>query len=253
MVISALVSAPHVSSKASARDCAVALVYHHTSAEQVSSVNSQLLVWCSKRIANCHLKVKCSFHRCPKVNFLRVEAQPEKDFFRIDLEVFGVALPMPHILELLSEQHVPKASKACTFIEVLSSDIFPVCGNSVCEFGEMDGLPGFKDSSLICRQDCPVTLTPCPHASPFSPVARKDICAGNGRCLFTSGGFCSCFEGYTGVACDACAHNWVPIDGACFPEHEKEVISNQAMQTPQVTSELCVLLQWFPLDPSTKK
>ncbi|EKX35127.1 hypothetical protein GUITHDRAFT_155568 [Guillardia theta CCMP2712] len=71
-----------------------------------------------------------------------------------------------------------------------------VCGNGVCEVGEVCGL-----NEGCCIADCQTTSLSCPIAS------LDRVCNSRGKCLSGSGA-CDCFLGYEGVACESCSEGF---------------------------------------------
>lgn len=105
-----------------------------------------------------------------------------------------------------------------------------VCGNARCELGE--SCFG-SDCAFSCTPDCPIVMNQgsCPLGTavlqPYSPSSSVTIqphastpsevpCSGVGMCVQPTGR-CSCFAGYTGPACDACAYTYTRLstDGPC--------------------------------------
>lgn len=89
-------------------------------------------------------------------------------------------------------------------MHVVGVDNLPVCGNGVCEAGEMVygwqtapvsrmvGGPAWVDATTLrCPQDCPVPFGMCMVASDGGAVVQS--CSGRGRCLPASNS-CMCFE-----------------------------------------------------------
>ncbi|KAK3287881.1 hypothetical protein CYMTET_4614 [Cymbomonas tetramitiformis] len=71
-----------------------------------------------------------------------------------------------------------------------------VCGNSVCEVGEVcaEG----QNPSTCCQLDCPFgSMKTCPSRN-------TDACSSNGVCQPMIG-MCECYVGFTSDACDECA------------------------------------------------
>ena len=95
------------------------------------------------------------------------------------------------------------------------------CGNSYCEYGEEPTVCAADGSCSAnpdaCPSDCPLSRSQCPGASTNTTSAIV-ACGGHGRCL-TASGSCSCFSGYVGDACDACAAGYLPLgtDTCVFP------------------------------------
>ncbi|CAD7703310.1 unnamed protein product [Ostreobium quekettii] len=104
----------------------------------------------------------------------------------------------------------------CEILGVSNASKIALCGNNICEFGEMAGAPGFPaDGPLACPGDCPFTFTACP-APVFGPDNSLRYCSANGRCLFTSNGICDCFTGYIGDSCATCDTGFEEVDGKCL-------------------------------------
>ncbi|KAK2080809.1 hypothetical protein QBZ16_000663 [Prototheca wickerhamii] len=99
-----------------------------------------------------------------------------------------------------------------------------VCGNGVCELGEI-GAPG-SNSTGTCPQDCPVaTATGCAGS------------CGSGRCDALAG-TCLCFVGYTGATCDECAAGFVAnVQGSCSADVAQLGILHIAGAAPAPAAE----------------
>mgnify|MGYP000415417846 CR=1 FL=1 len=143
----------------------------------------------------------------------------------------------PWVLTLTSGQHTPpfpantwvqlrdawklaalKFPNAPSFtLDVAHAWRAPVCGNGVCEAGEVchshadvasPRQEGFTrlaiDPHSCCQNDCPYTRLSCPVD------AYGHACSGHGVCISTTGQ-CTCHGdlGYTGGACDVCRYGWL--------------------------------------------
>lgn len=116
---------------------------------------------------------------------------------------------------------------SCELLGVSGARKLPVCGNGICEFGELPGTPNAGFTNLLeCAQDCPYRFEQCRETS-TSPQGQRGYCSGNGRCLFASGGVCDCFAGYVGDACDTCASGFKLVDGACIPRTGELLVGGQ--------------------------
>ena len=80
---------------------------------------------------------------------------------------------------------------------VQPATVAPVCGNLVCETGELCG----ATDDNCCIRDCPTRRVECPTAA-----GSSDPCSGHGSCDYVTGA-CSCYgdTGYAGDDCSACA------------------------------------------------
>ncbi|GBG81217.1 hypothetical protein CBR_g31889 [Chara braunii] len=90
-----------------------------------------------------------------------------------------------------------------------------VCGNGMCEVGERCTADGTSDilsevGNRCCPSDCPYVPKACPV--PTDGPRKNQPCAGNGRCL-DSTGTCDCFYGHTGRACSRCVDDWTMSPG----------------------------------------
>jgi hypothetical protein len=82
----------------------------------------------------------------------------------------------------------------------------PLCGNGVCEAGEVPLAMAGAAPGPLCPSDCELASTRCPVGP--SGVA----CNGVGACLrdASGAGQCVCFAAFAGPACAACALGFVP-------------------------------------------
>lgn len=89
-----------------------------------------------------------------------------------------------------------------------------VCGNSVCEVGEL-----VTASEDYCPGDCPDVSDhiscPVPSHAPSSTETTavgdpERQCNGRGTCIPLARS-CDCFVGYAGAECTSCAEGFVPI------------------------------------------
>lgn len=86
-----------------------------------------------------------------------------------------------------------------------------VCGNGVCEFGEVCT----AGSTDCCRADCPLASLPCP-----------DDCSGRGVCQSLTAdpsatvGTCQCFAslGFAGESCASCAPGFTAVGENCVSD-----------------------------------
>lgn len=82
------------------------------------------------------------------------------------------------------------------------------CGNGVCETGEVCTDADCSNRGA-CSDDCGLIPKQCP--SPLDATGlRAAPCAGNGACKLDTGA-CVCTTGWTGAACDACAHGYTLV------------------------------------------
>eukprot|EP01138_Halocafeteria_seosinensis_P010163 gb/GECG01010379.1/.p1 GENE.gb/GECG01010379.1/~~gb/GECG01010379.1/.p1 ORF type:complete len:968 (+),score=79.04 gb/GECG01010379.1/:1-2904(+) len=107
-----------------------------------------------------------------------------------------------------------------------------LCGNGVCESGEMcDEQSGGK----CCRSDCGSPLKECPSAS------NSVECSGRGVCVASSG-FCSCDDGYQGDSCTECAAGYTRLSAArqypakCIPNTRTNLAPNGPRSIPTSTT-----------------
>mmetsp|Transcript_85484 Transcript_85484/g.207188 ORF Transcript_85484/g.207188 Transcript_85484/m.207188 type:complete len:1463 (+) Transcript_85484:100-4488(+) len=86
-----------------------------------------------------------------------------------------------------------------TSVQSISTD--GVCGNNLCEYGEVCSL-AVSDATACCPSDCPITLHVCP-----TPEGTNQQCGGElrGQCIISTG-TCNCWPGagYTGEDCGSC-------------------------------------------------
>ncbi len=80
-----------------------------------------------------------------------------------------------------------------------------VCGNDVCETGELC----IGSSSNCCRLDCPLALLPCPNG-----------CSGSGACEAlradaATQGTCVCASGYASADCSECGEGHAAEGDQC--------------------------------------
>jgi len=102
-------------------------------------------------------------------------------------------------------------------VNVASVGYAGICGNGACETGEKCSS---RDDDSCCIADCPHIEVPC-------RVAYGAECANRGTCN-PSNGFCSCFSGYDGEACDYCEAPWknmvlgsgIEVLGTCMPAQD---------------------------------
>ncbi|CAD7703934.1 unnamed protein product [Ostreobium quekettii] len=139
------------------------------------------------------------------------------------LETPGLPLTVAELKQVLGGSNVSalrallQQNHACEIMGVSSVTKLPLCGNDICEFGEMPGALDFPaPNDLECQEDCAFKFAECP-ALVTSSAGAPHYCSGHGRCLFTSGGVCDCFSGYIGDGCDECDAGFLPANGRCLP------------------------------------
>ncbi|GMH38086.1 hypothetical protein BSKO_05970 [Bryopsis sp. KO-2023] len=99
-----------------------------------------------------------------------------------------------------------------------------VCGNKVCEAGERPIIStGVDDSQDVvggCPEDCKLPYKQCPVGlSP--PKGGPEFCSGHGHC-HTASGQCTCWDGYTGSACDECDKGYIRSNSICVLQYTIE-------------------------------
>lgn len=86
----------------------------------------------------------------------------------------------------------------------------PLCGNQVCEVGEVCTQPGCVTA---CVADCgPSATGVLPWPTGLSASGAMETCSGAGQCQPLSG-LCACVAGRVGSACEACAASYVRVGG----------------------------------------
>lgn len=88
-----------------------------------------------------------------------------------------------------------------------------VCQNGRCEWGEACA-DAMCSNGGSCPFDCPFLFSSCPFAPSPTNASALLPCAGAGVCQPLSG-FCACFAGHTGAACDLCESQFLPLGGTC--------------------------------------
>ncbi len=114
----------------------------------------------------------------------------------------GSGSSTPSGTDLLSADALAAALAAAGMVTTLVQPV-PVCGNAVCEAGEVAvALAGGAGSeAALCPQDCELAATSC------AAGAGGAACSAAGACVTDSTGApaCACFAGHAGAACEACA------------------------------------------------
>ncbi|GBF95634.1 hypothetical protein Rsub_08616 [Raphidocelis subcapitata] len=114
---------------------------------------------------------------------------------------------------------VPGASAArLRFVRLAAALRVGTCGDGVCEVGERVATDSGGDG---CPEDCPFPFLSCPPfasggavAANGSAAGRPPPCNGHGAC-FSPLGACSCFDGYAGDDCSACARGFTRVGAFC--------------------------------------
>jgi len=139
------------------------------------------------------------------------------------LETPGLPLTVAELKRVLGGSNTSalrallQRNNACEILGVSDVTKLPLCGNNICESGEMPGALDFPAPNVLeCEQDCKFMFAECP-APVISSGGALLYCSGHGKCLFTSGGFCDCFSGYVGDGCDECDAGFSPANGRCLP------------------------------------
>uniref|UniRef100_A0A061QYW1 Laminin EGF-like domain-containing protein n=1 Tax=Tetraselmis sp. GSL018 TaxID=582737 RepID=A0A061QYW1_9CHLO len=104
-----------------------------------------------------------------------------------------------------------EASNGMSLSAVVDVNRSGVCGNDVCENGEMNS----------CPKDCGLTepSTP-PRQGSTCPSVGGRVCAGRGTC---SSGQCVCNTGYSGADCNSCAEGYEKNTGGVCAEKRADV------------------------------
>eukprot|EP00892_Ulva_mutabilis_P000038 jgi/Ulvmu1/10034/UM059_0083.1 len=128
----------------------------------------------------------------------------------LDDLVSGVSIALGEDAQALQQEAAAPDSPA---VQVLLSRVdhvgrAGVCGNGVCEVGELVAVAADGTVAPGCAQDCPAPVLACPLN------ATGATCSGRGLCIFGTGA-CSCAAGHIGAACETCAPMYKRINGYC--------------------------------------
>eukprot|EP00873_Tetraselmis_striata_P034558 jgi/Tetstr1/454822/TSEL_041702.t1 len=136
----------------------------------------------------------------------------------------GAALPEHHVMRerMVAACAEKRAWRGLTLTAYEGSWRMGVCGNGVCELGEMDGR---------CAEDCP-PVWPCPQPTHVTVGVAGQACAGRGRCASASG-TCVCQAGHTGRFCEMCAPGFAPASGHCVPDGTAQA----GTQSPDIAAD----------------
>jgi hypothetical protein len=120
--------------------------------------------------------------------------------------------------------------KGLVMTSLVQVNVTGVCGNSICEVGEMADISDPLGHPGTCPSDCPLaagqrvrdTFAPplaCPVPSGSAVASETMECGGRGICNSASG-VCSCNAGYVGPDCSECAQGYQPLNGTCTSQAE---------------------------------
>ncbi|KAK9842270.1 hypothetical protein WJX81_003820 [Elliptochloris bilobata] len=129
----------------------------------------------------------------------------------------AAALPTPPALPANGSGGIVHVA-GVALLGVLAIEGTPVCGNGVCEAGEMGvgaaagAAPGGEHA---CTQDCPLAWRACPRP-PAGAGDPQQPCGGRGICVPLDGA-CRCFRGFAGDGCTACAPGYYAFGATCLP------------------------------------
>lgn len=114
-----------------------------------------------------------------------------------------------------------------TVEDVAAPEVTPVCGNNVCETGEVCG----ADDAACCIADCPNRYIECP-----TDEGNNQACSARGECDYTTG-VCTCMLGHTGDECATCASGYLYSKTGTEILCQTAVILSQAEAPPPVVNQ----------------
>ena len=118
--------------------------------------------------------------------------------------------------------------------------------NGYCEIGETIIIPSTSFSGVyrgdfewIGIEDCFFVMAKCPitERKNNSIGIAETACSGKGICTFAGMASCSCFEGYSGEACDRCSDGFRPRNGHCLPIDPNQSNESEANELTTTRSE----------------